>query len=241
MGLTWKRWCCSGVGWAGLTWTHVTGDYINRYIIDVALSPSLVKVRNTLMVYYRTGKGGWSSGRTYASQKRTISWNYGNNHRIVLVRTAYYYIPTSESNPFTGHQLNRAARRENKRVHRFYDAAYKRFLGRHVQRVEEGLCQCDQRGLFQHLKSLNIEDTRKVSSQYIRDEKGRMLRDAGLVLGRWARSSGTFLNAKSLLGSPRCLSHTLSGSNRQKTRSMASASKGSGTRWTPCWAPQTRG
>ena len=55
----------------------------------------------------------------------------------------------------------------------------------------------DQRGLFQRFKSLNIEHTRKVSSQYIRDEEGIMLRDPGLVLGRWARFFGTLLKSKS--------------------------------------------
>ena len=63
--------------------------------------------------------------------------------------------------------------------------------------MEEGLRQCDQRGLFQHFKSLNIENTRKVSSQYIRDQEGVMLRDPGVVLGRWAWFFGTLLNSKS--------------------------------------------
>ena len=91
--------------------------------------------------------------------------------------------------------------------------------------MEEDLGQRDQRGLFQRFKSLNIEDTRKVHSQYIRDEEGIMLRDPGLVLGRWARFFSTLLNSKCdrlrldiierLLS---CLSHTLSGSNLQKTR-----------------------
>ena len=79
-------------------------------------------------------------------------------------------------------QLMRAVRRENTRVHRVCDDA--RFLERRVQGMEETLCQRDQTGLFQRLKSLNIEDTLKVSSQYIRDEEGMMLRDPGLVLGR---------------------------------------------------------
>ena len=63
--------------------------------------------------------------------------------------------------------------------------------------MEEGLRQCDQRGLFQRFKSLNIENTRKVSSQYIRDQEGVMLRDPGVVLGRWAWFFGTLLNSKS--------------------------------------------
>ena len=63
--------------------------------------------------------------------------------------------------------------------------------------MEKDLRQRDQRGLHQRCKSLNIEDTRKVNSQYIRDEEGIMLRDPGLVLGRWARFFGTLLNSKS--------------------------------------------
>ena len=63
--------------------------------------------------------------------------------------------------------------------------------------MQEVLRQRNQRGLFQRFKSLNMEDTRKVSSQYIRHEEGIMLRDAGLVLGRWARFFGTLLKSKS--------------------------------------------
>ena len=74
-------------------------------------------------------------------------------------------------------QLMRAVRRENTRVHRV-----ERFLERHVQGMEEDLRQRDQRGLFQRCKSLKIEDTQEVSSQYIRDEKRIMLRDPGLIL-----------------------------------------------------------
>ena len=68
---------------------------------------------------------------------------------------------------------------------------------RHVQGMEKDLRQRDHRGLYQRCKFLNIEDTRKVNSQYIRDEEGIMLRDPGLVLGRWARFFETLLNSKS--------------------------------------------
>ena len=50
--------------------------------------------------------------------------------------------------------------------------------------MEKDLRQRDQMGLFQRCKFLNIEDTRKVNSQYIRDEEGIMLRDPELVRGR---------------------------------------------------------
>ena len=94
-------------------------------------------------------------------------------------------------------QLIRAVRGENTRIHRVCNDAYERFLERHVQGMEEDLRQHDQRGLFQRCKSLDIEGTRKISSQYIRDEEGIMLRDPGLILGRWARFFGNLLNSKS--------------------------------------------
>ena len=81
-------------------------------------------------------------------------------------------------------QLMTAVRRENTPVHRVCTDAYERFLEKHVQGTEEDLRQRDQRGLYQRCKSLNIADTRKVNSQYIRDEEGIILRDPGLVLGR---------------------------------------------------------
>ena len=68
-------------------------------------------------------------------------------------------------------QLMRVVRQENTRVHRVCDDAYERLLERHVQGMREDLRQRDQKRLFQHVKSLNIEGTRKVSSQYIRDER----------------------------------------------------------------------
>ena len=94
-------------------------------------------------------------------------------------------------------QLMRAVRRENKRVHSVCNDAFERLLERHVQSMEEDLRHRDQRGLFQRRMSLKIEDTQDVSSQYIRDEEGIMLRDPGLILGRWARFFGILLNSKS--------------------------------------------
>ena len=94
-------------------------------------------------------------------------------------------------------QLMRAVRRENTRVHRVCNDAKNRFLERHAQGMEKDLRQRDRMGLFQRCKFLNIEDTWKVNSQYIRDEEGIMLRDPELVRRRWARFFGTLLNSKS--------------------------------------------
>ena len=55
----------------------------------------------------------------------------------------------------------------------------------------------NQWGFFQRLKSLRIKDTRKVSSEYIRDEEGALLRDPSQILGRWARLFSTLYNANS--------------------------------------------
>ena len=62
-------------------------------------------------------------------------------------------------------QLKRAIRRENTHVHTVCDDAYVRFIEKNIQGMEDDLRQRDQRGLFQRLMSLNIEDTRKISSQ----------------------------------------------------------------------------
>ena len=67
-------------------------------------------------------------------------------------------------------QLMRAVRREITRVHRVCTDTKNRFLERHAQGMEKDLRQRDQMGLYQRCESLNIKDTRKVNSQFIRDE-----------------------------------------------------------------------
>ena len=92
----------------------------------------------------------------------------------------------------------RAVRRENTRFHRVCNDAYERLLERHVHGMEQDLRQRDQRGLFQRFKSLNIEDTRKANSQYIRDDEGMMLRDQGLSSEGGRGSSGPFSKSDKL-------------------------------------------
>ena len=62
--------------------------------------------------------------------------------------------------------------------------------------MEEQLHRWDETGFFQHLKSMEVEETRKVESQCIRDEDGRLLRDKDLITQRWARFFHSLLNAK---------------------------------------------
>ena len=51
--------------------------------------------------------------------------------------------------------------------------------------------------MFHLLKSTQVEEVRKVNSQYIWDEQGELLRDAGLIRERWVRHFRSLLNAKS--------------------------------------------
>ena len=44
---------------------------------------------------------------------------------------------------------------------------------------------------------MQLEETKKVESQYIRDEGGRLLRDEGRIRKRWVRFFRSLLNAKS--------------------------------------------
>ena len=76
-------------------------------------------------------------------------------------------------------------------------AAVVLFFERHVVELEKQLRVGDQHGLFQNIKLVQLEETRKVESQCVRDEKGRLLRDKGRIRERWVRFFRSLLNAKS--------------------------------------------
>ena len=54
----------------------------------------------------------------------------------------------------------------------------------------------DQHGFFQNMKSVQLEETKKVESQCARDEEGTLLRDKGRILERWVRFFRSLLNSK---------------------------------------------
>ena len=60
----------------------------------------------------------------------------------------------------------------------------------------------DQHGFFQNIKSVQLEETKKVESQCVREEEGRLLRDKGRIRERWVRFFRSLLNAKSGMLSP---------------------------------------
>ena len=63
---------------------------------------------------------------------------------------------------------------------RVQSAAVVRFFERPIVELEKHLRMGDQHGFFQNIKSVQLGETKKVESQYIRDEEGRLLRDKGV-------------------------------------------------------------
>ena len=53
--------------------------------------------------------------------------------------------------------------------------------------LEKQLRMADQHGFFQNIKSVQLEETKKVESQCVRDEGGRLLRDKGRIREKWVR------------------------------------------------------
>ena len=73
------------------------------------------------------------------------------------------------------------------------------FFKRHIVGLETQLHIGDQQKCIQHMNPVQLEETKKVESQYeyIRDEQGRLLRDIGHICERWVRFFHSLLNAKS--------------------------------------------
>ena len=55
----------------------------------------------------------------------------------------------------------------------------------------------DEHGFFQNIKSVQLEETKKVESQCVRDEERRLLRDKGRIRERWVRFFRSMLDSKS--------------------------------------------
>ena len=94
-------------------------------------------------------------------------------------------------------QLRRAVRKACNWLKRVRSAAVVRFFERHVVEFEKQLRVGDQHGLFQNIKSAQREETKKVESQCVLDEEGKLLRDKGRIHERWVRFFRSLLNSKS--------------------------------------------
>ena len=67
-------------------------------------------------------------------------------------------------------QLRRAVRKACNWLKRVRSAVVVRFFERHVVELEKQLRMGDQHGFFQNIKSVQLEETKKVESQCVRDE-----------------------------------------------------------------------
>ena len=94
-------------------------------------------------------------------------------------------------------QLWRAVRKACNWPKRVRGAAVVRFFERHVVELDKQLRMGDQHRFFQNIKSVQLEETKKVESQCVRDEEERLLRNKGLMRERWVRFFRSLLNAKS--------------------------------------------
>ena len=94
-------------------------------------------------------------------------------------------------------QLWRTVRKACNLLKRVRSAAVVLFFERHVVELEKQLRVEDQNEFFQNIKSLQLEERKKVEAQCVRDEEGRLLRDKGRICERWVRFFRSLLNAKS--------------------------------------------
>ena len=94
-------------------------------------------------------------------------------------------------------QLRRVVRKACNWLKRVRSAAVVCFLERHVVELEKRLRMGDQHRFFQNIKSVQLEETKKVESQCVRDEGGRLLRDKGRIRERWVRFFRSLLKSKS--------------------------------------------
>ena len=93
-------------------------------------------------------------------------------------------------------QLWRTVRKGCNWLKKVRSEAVVRFFERHVVELEKQLRVEDQHGFFQNIKSVQLVETKKVASQYIRDEEVRLLRNKGRIRERWVRFFRSLLNAK---------------------------------------------
>ena len=94
-------------------------------------------------------------------------------------------------------QLRRAVKKSCNGLKRVRSAAVVRFFEHHIVKLEKQLRMVDQHGFFQNIKSVQLEETKKVESQCVRDEGGRLLRDKGRIRERWIQLFSSLLNSKS--------------------------------------------
>ncbi|CAB1118029.1 unnamed protein product [Ectocarpus sp. CCAP 1310/34] len=66
-----------------------------------------------------------------------------------------------------------------------------------VRQLEKKSREGDQAGFYRHLNMIDVEGKRSFTSQNIKDEDGKVLRDPTFIRQRWARWFHKLLNTKS--------------------------------------------
>ena len=94
--------------------------------------------------------------------------------------------------------LHQALKATFKQLNRTRAEAVQRFFEDYGSQLEGRIREGDQFGFYKHLKGMDVEGKRTFSSQYIKDEEGRLLRDNALIRERWLRWFHKLLNTKSL-------------------------------------------
>ena len=93
--------------------------------------------------------------------------------------------------------LPRALKATTKRLTRMRAEAVQRFFEDYVSQLEGRIREGDQFGFYKHLKGVDVEGKRTFTSQYMKDEEGRLLRDNALIRERWVRWFHKLLHTKS--------------------------------------------
>ena len=70
------------------------------------------------------------------------------------------------------------------------------FFEDNVSQLEGRIREGDQFEFYKHLKAMDVEGIRTFNSQYIKGEKGRLLRDNALIRERWVSWIHKLLNTK---------------------------------------------
>ena len=129
----------------------------------------------------RPGRGWSGDARTEAELQAATDAMYTAWHRLKM--------DTRDA------QLRRAVRKACNWLKRVRSAAVVRFFERYVVELEKQLRMGDQHRFFQNIKSVQLEETKKVESQCVRDEEGRLLHDKRRIRERWVRFFRSLLNS----------------------------------------------
>ena len=98
--------------------------------------------------------------------------------------------------------LRQASKAATKQLKRTRGEAVQKFFEDYVSQLEGRIREGDLFGFNKHLKGMDVEGKRTSTSQYIKDEEGRLLRDNALTRERWVRWFHKLLNTKSLTFDP---------------------------------------